>query len=586
MSEPPTAASVVRRVLEQYGVRSVFALAGASQSVLLDECDRHGIRVVQSRHEAGTVGAADGYARMRRGIGVALINADQGMANAVTGVQSALEACTPVVVLVGREPHSWIEPELAIDHDALVQLRPVSKWARTCHSAHRLGEYIEIACRKALAGRPGPCVVAYPNDLLRQKVTPGVDVGAEPPGLVRSAPDSTAIDTAARLLARAERPLLIAGSGAYYSGAADVLRRLSARYGLPVLTHGMGRGLVEEDLDHGWPWPVAQTAAKLADVVVWAGARLSRRFGYGLAPRFSSTATMIQIDLCAEELSRNRPIDVPMLADVKLALEQLDTALGALAPPRRSVAWLREALKERTRIYEEKAAATTERVNPYRIGTELMKLLGRETLLVNDGAAILTRMFGVLRFAHPGSYIDTYPLGSMGMGTPMAIGAATLEQELAAADGRAPRRVVLVTGDGAFGFYPGELASAVMENLALTVVIANNSSWGNEVATQPETIGRLLNAHLGDIDYASIGRGLGVASNTVVSNYELPAALDEALSTQGPSLLDVRVTEPPFEASELTILYSDVERTRAAHFSSDALSPFLPTKSVERMSIE
>ena len=177
MSETDTASGAVRAVLEQYGVRSVFALAGASQSVLIDDLDRHGIRVVQTRHETATAGAADGYSRMRRSIGVAIINADQGMANAVTGVQSAFEACSPVVILVGREPHSWIEPELPVDHDALALLRPVAKWARTCHSAQRLSEYVEVACRKALAGRPGPCVVSYPKDLLTQNVVPGVATG-------------------------------------------------------------------------------------------------------------------------------------------------------------------------------------------------------------------------------------------------------------------------------------------------------------------------------------------------------------------------------------------------------------------------
>ncbi len=174
MSNSITSANAVRCVLQQYAVRSVFALAGASQSVLLDELDKNGIRIVQSRHETATVGAADGYARTRRGVGVAVINADQGMANAVTGVQSAFEACSPVVILVGREPHTWLEPEHPVDHDELAVLRHVTKWARTCHSAARLAEYVEIACRKALSGRPGPCVVAYPKDLLTREVSLGI----------------------------------------------------------------------------------------------------------------------------------------------------------------------------------------------------------------------------------------------------------------------------------------------------------------------------------------------------------------------------------------------------------------------------
>jgi len=566
MLQGHNAASAVRIVLEEYGVRSAFALAGASQSVLIDELDRHGMRIVQTRHETATVGAADGYARVRRNIGVAIINADQGMANAVTGVQSAFEACSPVVVLVGREPHSWIEPELPVDHDALALLRPVTKWARTCHSAQRLSEYVEIACRKALAGRPGPCVVAYPKDLLTQEVLPGVAAGRPPRAVVRPAPDPAALAEIVSLIDRSERPVIIAGSGAYWSGAGSSLRKFSERFGVPVLMNAMGRGLVPEDNRLGWPWPVAQTAADQADLVIWAGARLSRRFGYGLAPRFQRHVPMVQIDLSAEELSRNRPVDVPLLADVRLSIEQLHAALESNAAPTRDPAWLSEALQGRLRVFLEKAAIPAANVNPYRIGTLLREHLGPDTLLVNDGAVILTRMLGVLRFDGPGSYMDTYPLGSMGMGTPMAIGASIAEQDEAAAQSRSPRRVVLVTGDGSFGFYPSELATAVTEKLRLSIIVANNRSWGNELLMQPPVIGRTLNADLGDINYAAIGQAMGFVGEVVSDGDSLPAALARALASPRPSMLDVQVNETPLEQRELTLLYSDVENTRARHF--------------------
>lgn len=567
MSQSDTAASAVRAVLEEYGVRSVFALAGASQSVLIDELDRHGIRIVQTRHETATVGAADGYARVRRGVGIAIINADQGMANAVTGVQSALEACSPVVVLVGREPNSWIEPELPIDHDALALLRPIAKWTRTCHSAQRLSEYVEIACRKALAGRPGPCIVAYPKDLLTQDVLPGVTTNRLSRAVVRSAPDPAAIAEIIGLFDRSVRPLIIAGSGAYWSDAGNALRRFSTRFGVPVLMNSMGRGLVPEDDRLGWPWPVAQTVADQADLVIWAGARLSRRFGYGLAPRFRRHVPMVQIDLSAEELSRNRPVDVPLLADVKLSIEQLHSALEARTAAPRDSAWLGEALRERLRTFADKAASPSTKVNPYRIGTLLRERLGPDTLLINDGAVILARMLGVLRFDGSGSYADTYPLGSMGMGTPMAIGAAIAEQDDAARESRAPRRVVLVTGDGSFGFYPSELATAANEKLRLSIVVANNRSWGNELLMQPPVIGRTLNADLGDIDYSEIGRAMGLVGEVVTDNDTLPAALDRVLASPRPSVLDVRISETPLEQRELTLLYSDVENTRARHFA-------------------
>lgn len=568
MPKTTTSANAVRCVLQQYGVRSVFALAGASQSVLLDELDRHGVRVIQSRHETGTVGAADGYARTRRGIGVAVINADQGMGNAVTGVHSAFEACSPVVILVGREPDTWLEPEIPVDHDELALLRHVTKWARTCHSAARLAEYVEIACRRALAGRPGPCVVAYPKDLLTQEVSPGIALATASPLTARPAPGPTAVAHAAKLFMQVKRPVIIAGSGAYWSGASRALGHFSEQFGVPVLMNAMGRGIVPEDLDLGWPWPVAQTAVDQADLVVWAGARPTRRLGYGLAPRFSPHTRMIQIDVHAEELSRNRPMDVPMLADVRLAIEQLHGALEVAGTPRGDSKWLSEALVGRLSVFEEKIRQQTPLVNPYRIGTELLKRIGTGTLLINDGAVILTRMFGVLRFSVPGAYADTYPLGSMGMGTPLAIGAAVAEQDFAADEDRAPRKVVLVTGDGSFGFYPSEIATAAIENLPITVIVANNRSWGNELIMQPAVIGRTLNADLGDIDYAAIGRAMGLVSDVVTSNQALPDALDVALTSSRASLLDVRITEMPLEVREMTILYADVENTRMRHFSN------------------
>ena len=276
---------------------------------------------------------------------------------------------------------------------------------------------------------------------------------------------------------------------------------------------------------------------------------------------------MIQIDVNGEELSRNRPMDVPMLADAKLAIEQLYDALEVSGMPRGDPGWLCEALVDRVRMFEEKSAQQTALVNPYRIGTELLKRIDSGTLLINDGAVILARMLGVLRFNYPGAYVDTYPLGSMGMGTPLAIGAAVAEQDLSAGQDRAPRKVILVTGDGSFGFYPSEIATAVIENLPITIIVSNNRSWGNELVMQPAVIGRTLNADLGDIDYAAIGRAMGLVSEIISSNDALPEALDAALASSRPSLLDVRVTEPLMEARELTILYSDVENTRARHFS-------------------
>jgi acetolactate synthase-1/2/3 large subunit len=564
-----SAAQAVRKILSAYGVKSVFSLAGASQSTLLNELDHAGIQVISTRHETAAVGAADGYARIRRQIGVAFINADQGMANAVTGIQSAFESCSPVVILVGLESRTWVEPEDMIDHDWLAYVRHITKWARTCQSGSRLAEYVEVACRKALSGRPGPCVVAYPKDILRDDVGYNVRPGADPSPTTggSSSAHHSLIQQAVQAIASSQKPIVIAGSGCWYSDASEPLRELKERYNIPVITNALGRGIVPEDEESGFPWAVAQTAVKDADLVIWAGARLKRRLGYGLAPRFDAKAKMIQIDSSPEEMGRNRPMDVCLEGDVSLNLQALVAALGSNKQAAFDSSWLPQALVQRNGYIRERSSLNTNGVNPYLLGTQVQPHIDSgKVIYVSDGALILVRMFGVVRAKYPGSYIDTYPLGSMGMGTPMALGAAIAERELAEQQGREPRRVVLVTGDGSLGFYISELASAAKEQVPLTVLVANNGGWGNEIVNQPLRIGRTVNAYFGDIDYAAVARGFGVGAERVVNSADLAGHVEWAMAQDGPNLLDVVVDAMELTAEELTIFYSDVETTRENHY--------------------
>jgi acetolactate synthase-1/2/3 large subunit len=486
-------AAHVRRVLRRYNVGTVFALAGASQSALLDELDRAGVRIISSRHESATVGAADGYARVTGKIGVAFINVDHGMANAVTGILSAFEARSPVLVLVGREPDGYTEPEMKIDHDELAMVRGVSKWARTVHAASRVPEYVDMACRRALTGPCGPVVIAYPEDFLDAACDPGVDFESPAPRPPRVLPHDADIEHAADLLARAKRPVIIAGSEAARARAAEALRALSRDWQIPVFTNAMGRGLVPEDATLGFPWPVAQTAAKDADLVLWTGARMARRLAYGLSPRFDAQAAFIQIDPDPLEIGRNRDAQVGIAADVRETLERLGAALANRRNAPFDPAWVAAALQDRLAGFAAQAAIESEPVNPFRIGHVIGEEMPKDAIFVQDGAVILSRTFGVLRLTEPYSYIDTYPLGSMGMGTPMAVGAAAAAKEMAEATGTRPRPVILLTGDGAFGFYPMELSGAVQAGLDLTVFISNNHCWGNELFGQMRDIGRNVN---------------------------------------------------------------------------------------------
>ncbi len=560
-----TGAAVIRRVLQKYGVTAVFALAGASQSRLLAECEDNGLFILPSRHETATVGAADGYARVARRIGVACINVDQGMPNAVSGIQSAFEAGSPVLILIGREPDDWTEPELPVDHDALALVRPITKWARTVRSADRLGEYVDAACRHALSGRPGPVALAYPKDFLAAEIDPAADLDGPPSIPSPPVPDPAAIEKAAGLIAAAERPLIIAGSGTYWAQAAEPLRHLANEFGIPVFSHAMGRGVVAETAGPdrlGWSWGLAQDAAKHADCILWAGCRMGKRFLYGLEPRFAADAAMIQIDVEPSELGRNRPVQVAIQADAGRALIARHDALQTAGAKRRDPRWVGAALEEKlAAIAADRAPEGS--IHPYALGEALNRLLLPDALIVQDGAFILARMFAVLRRERPYRYIDTHPLGSMGMGTPLALGAA------AAPDPPSP--IVLITGDGSFGFYAAEVDSAVQAGLPLLVVIANNGGWGNELAMQPPAIGRTVNAGFGRaVRYDLVARGFGAegerVDDPVLLESRLSVALHRVQDEGKVVVLDIVTPEPPFDPAQGTIRYGDVAQTRRAHF--------------------
>jgi acetolactate synthase-1/2/3 large subunit len=532
---------VVSRALARYGVRSVFAVAGASHTHLLDALDHDGFRVISSRHESGCVGAADGYARISGRIGVALIIADQGTPNAINGIAAAFHAGSPVLVLVARLPNSWIEAEPEYDNAKHPLVGSITKWAHSVPSAERLAEFVDAACKRALSGRRGPVVLQVPQEFLGATVT-GLGAAARPAPLIpRGAADPALVAQAAALLRGARRPLLVAGAGAAWGQAGAPLAALVERCDLPIAGNGLGRGVVPEDWERSFNWPLMQIAAKDADVVCVVGARLKQRLGYGLPPRFAPDAKFIQVDVEPEELSRNRRIDVPIVADAGLACQQvLDAMLAGGASRGMRANWVREALRERLRHLDEIAAAPSgTAVHPLALGREIARLLPENAIVVGDGADVQNWMYGALRVRRAPGFLDHYPMGAMGTGTPLAVGAAAAARELSIARREPLRPVVLTTGDGSFGFYPAELHAAAQAGLKLVCVVGNDGAWGTELHGQLQAIKRTVNTELGYARYDLVGQGFGCHGEHVERPADLRPALERAFAANGPSVVNV-----------------------------------------------
>jgi acetolactate synthase-1/2/3 large subunit len=575
--ESITGGRVISRLLARQGIRTVFALGGASHTHLLTALADDGFRIVSGRHETGTVGAADGYARVTGNVGVALIIADQGLPNAITGIATAYHACSPVLVLVARLPDTWTEAEAEYDSARLALVQPIVKWARTVPSAERLGEYVAAGLKRAAAGRPGPVVLQIPQEFLAAAL-PASDSAVPFQPIARPAADPSAIDAAADLLARAERPLIICGAGAARgSGSAAALARLCELGGTPVTGNGLGRGVVAEDWQRSFAWPLAQIAAREADVVLVAGARLKQRLGYGLPPRFAPGARFVQIDIDAAEIGRNRIIDVPIVSDCGRALEALADRLDAMPEiPSGRGDWLRQALADRFDYLDRIEHGHHEAIHPLVLGRALMRRLPADTIIVGDGADVQNWMYGALRVRQAPGFLDHYPLGSMGIGMPLAVGAAAGALELASETGDRPRPVVLVTGDGSFGFYPAELDAARMAGLRLPVVIANDAAWGTELHGQQKALGRTVNTALEAREYAHIAHAFDCAGERVSRPQDLDAAITRLLAADRPAVLDVLVDRAAGAAlktdrNAMMILFDDLaSNLREQHAFSGA----------------
>lgn len=569
-----TGGQVISRILQGYGIETTFVLAGAAFANTLYALEEDGLTVISGRHETGTVGAADGYARVTGKPGIAMIAGKQGMPNAMGGIQSARMACSPVVVLanVYADPSRESVGEEA--EDPLEMAKPYAKWCRTVPTPDRLAEFVHAAIRAATSGRPGVAVLGVPGSI--QAVTIEGDVPVDPHPLRTNVSEAAraSIDAAADLIANAERPMVLAGSGAGLSNAGAALQSLSANHGLPVLGHALGRGLVPEDLIHGFSWPLAQVAAKEADVVLAVGMRLSQRIGYGLAPRFHPNAKIAQIDLVADEFGRNRAIDVPLLGDAALTVEKLDAALTAQGhKPTGPPTWVNDAMAARlARINE--LGHDEDKIHPYRLGRDLMDVMPEDAIFVGDGADALNWMLGVVRARNARSYLDHYPLGSMGIGTALSIGAAAGERELARQQNRPAREVVLVTGDGSFGFYASEWNAAALAGLKVVCIIANDGAWGTEKNGQLHAAGRNVNCELGQASYELIGQVFGCLGDRAEKPEEIKPALQRAFAADRTTIINV-LTDPEAGLARKQdprlqmITFEDLPKSHKAHYSPE-----------------
>ena len=535
----PTGAELFAAALRRLGVTHIFTLVGDHLNEALQALDREGMEIIDTRHEAAAVHMADGYARMTRRLGVSLVTGAPGHTNSISGLAAAQATGVPVLAVSGASDSRLRGRNAFQDMNQLPLVEGVAKYAGEPAYAAQIPHFVRHAARMALSGRPGVAHLSIPVNVFTESVDDPLRLPSGPVQIRRPGPEMRTVERALALLARAERPVAIAGGGAWWADAGPELRTFIEAAQVPLFTITLSRGLVSDDhpLCFGYADPTlnpaAEAALRQADLVLLFGKRLDYRLRLGNL--FAENARLVQVDIEPTEFGLNRRIDAAIYSDVKLALEALNETLANLPRPHRPdwLATLEKAQSDWQAEMEEIANQPSEPLHALQFFRELKTRLPDDVTLCWDGGDFVHWGRALLPARRPGRWLRLGALAGLGLGLPIGLTGQLL---------RPRERSVVITGDGSLGFYIAELDTAVRFNLPLIVIVGNDGGWGIERELQRGRYGeRTVACELRHTRYDLVMEGFGGEGAHVTRLEDLGPALDRAFASDKPFLLNVEV---------------------------------------------
>jgi acetolactate synthase-1/2/3 large subunit len=542
-----TGGQLAAEALIERKVEYIFTLSGGHITPIYQYLEESEVTLFDTRHEQSATFMAEAWGKLTRKPGVAMVTAGPGFTNALTGVASAFFSNTPMVIIAGCVGLDHKEKLDLQDMDQEPVIRPMVKKTLVCMKTERVPEYFDMAFRYATSGRPGPVYLEIPVDVLNATVELE-SVKKPATQVIARTTDPGKAEELLSMMEAAKNPVVIAGTGVWQSQAEDELVKFIENTGMPVFTSLSGRGTVPDTHPLCFEGALAirpggAFAAYLeTDLVILLGTRICLYYMFGDV--FNPAAKKVQVDICAEEIGRNASVDLPVMSDIKVFLESLNASIKksgkATAFQEQFSDWidkLKQADKDGKKPAEADWNSTNAPIHQLRLAKEINDFMDREDdIVVCDGGDTTTWMGMTRTMAQPGHYLDYGIYGSMGVGLPYA-NAAKLRYP--------DKRVLLITGDGSFGFNFMEVENAIRKNIPLVIVICNDLGWGMIRHSQEIKIGHAIEAgtFIGQVNYHLLVEALGGVGMLVEKPEDIQPALEKAFASGKTVCINV-MTDP------------------------------------------
>ncbi|MBP9152030.1 MAG: thiamine pyrophosphate-binding protein [Flavobacteriales bacterium] len=548
------------RFLKNEKVEVVFGIIDGTYFGLYSNLKKHGIRLITPRHEASAVHMAGAYARVTGKIGVCIASNGPGVANAISGVAVENAEGNRVMLITSSRRNPIAYPDRGGSYQCFDQtgvIRPMSKYSENISIPERIPEIMKQAFRVSFSGRPGVVHVDVPENYVNGKFSFDESVFTEPSRYRRTEPihpSHNQVKRAAEMIAAAKFPIIHAGSGILHALAFKELENVANEAYLPVTTSWGARGSLCEDNELSIPMlhvELNNSIRNKADLVLTLGSRIGETDWWGKSPNWDAGQKMIQVDIDDNYLGRNKPVDLAILADVKPFLAALYEELKSGnykmdLNSRKSVmsGFLKEKDKDRKKL-DKHLEDLDSPMNTAHVAVACKRNFEANALAVFDGGntAVWGQFF--YKCTNPGSGISTPKMGMLGAGVGQALGVAAAYPN---------RQVYCIIGDGAMGFHPQEVETAIRNGLKPVFLVVSDKQWGmvkinQQFALKPiKTVimkslseEETINADLGEIEWDMMARSMGAHGERVSDPKELDGAIQRCLASGKCSVIHVDV---------------------------------------------